>query len=97
MDVYMDFSARYVTEFEAKWMRGRFPPGEPLLGTPDLQSLADLTSAVNVVRTMRLVPVGPRLLTVMALTALVPFAPLLLFQYPLAELVQKLFTNLIGL
>ena len=76
--VYMGFAARYVTEFESKWMSNGLPAGEPLLGTPDLQSLADLANAVNVVRTMRLVTIGPRLLTVMALAAVVPFAPPLL-------------------
>ena len=97
MGVYMGLAARYVTEFESKWMSNGLPAGEPLLGTPDLQSLADLANAVNVVRTMRLVTIGPRLLTAMALAAVLPFVPLLLFQYPLAELTQKLFTSLVGL
>jgi hypothetical protein len=96
MGVYMGFAARYVTEFEAKWLGGGLPPSEPLLGTPDLQSLADLANAVSIVRTMRWVTIGPRLLTMVTLAALVPLAPLLLFQYPLAELAQKLFKNLFG-
>ena len=33
----------------------------------------------------------------MTIAALVPFLPLLLFRYPLAELAQKLFTRLLGL
>jgi hypothetical protein len=32
-----------------------------------------------------------------ALAAIVPFAPLLLFQYPIAELAQKFFSRLLGL
>ena len=97
MGVYMDLAARYVTEFEAKWTSGGSPAREPLLGTPDLQSLADLGNSVRVVRTMRWVTIGSRLLTAMTLAALVPLAPLLLFQYPLAELAQKLIKNLVGL
>jgi len=93
----MDLAARYVTEFEAKWTSGGSPAREPLLGTPDLQSLADLGNSVRVVRTMRWVTIGSRLLTAMTLAALVPLAPLLLFQYPLAELAQKLIKNLVGL
>jgi hypothetical protein len=46
---------------------------------------------------MRWVPIGPRLLTLMALAAVVPLAPLVLFQYSLAELLQAFFTNLVGL
>ena len=94
---YMGLAARYVTEFEAKWTDGAVPSSEPLMGTPDLQSLADLANAVNVVKAMRWITVGPRLLTMMILAAIVPLAPLLLFQYPLAELAQKFFSMLVGL
>jgi hypothetical protein len=97
MGVYASLAARYVTEFEAKWTSGGSPEGAPLLGTPDLQSLADLANSVRIVRTMRWVTIGPRLLTQLTLAALVPFSPLLLFQYPLAELAQKLINHLVGL
>ena len=63
----------------------------------DRMALADLGNSVRVVRTMRWVTIGSRLLTAMTLAALVPLAPLLLFQYPLAELAQKLIKNLVGL
>jgi len=59
--------------------------------------LADLAKSVSIVRTMRLVTIGPRLLTLLSLAALVPFLPLMLFQYPLAELAQKLIKHLVGL
>ena len=78
-------------------MRGGAAPGEPLLGTPDIQTLADLANSINVVRNRKWAPIGPRLLTQLALAALVPLAPLVLFKYPLAELVQKFFEGLIGL
>ena len=94
---YMTLSARYVREFEAKWTGGSIPEGEPLLGSADLQSLADLTSAIGVVKSMRWITVGPRLLTMMTLAAAAPLTPLLLFQYPLAELAQKFFSRLVGL
>ncbi len=97
MSVYMSLAASYVTEFEAKWMSGSPPADERLLGTPDLQSLADLANSVTVVRTMRWVTIGPRLLSMMALAALVPVTPLVLFRYPLTELAQKLIKNLVGL
>jgi hypothetical protein len=98
MGVYMGFAGRYVAEFEEKWLgSGGVPPGQSMLGTPDLQSLADLANSVNIVRNMRWVPIGPRLLTEMTLAALVPLAPLLLFKYPLAELAQRFFARLVGL
>jgi hypothetical protein len=94
---YMTLSARYVKEFEAKWTGGSIPEGEPLLGSADLQSLADLNNAIGVVKSMRWITVGPRLLTMMTLAAAAPLTPLLLFQYPLAELAQKFFSHLVGL
>jgi hypothetical protein len=94
---YMTLSARYVKEFEAKWMRGSLPQGEPLLGNPDLQSLADLTNAIAVVKSMRWITVGPRLLTMMTVAAVTPLMPLLLFQYPVGELVRRLLSRIVGL
>ena len=93
--LYMSLAASYVTDFETKWT-GEVPAGEPLLGTADLQSLADLANAVGVVKGMRWITVGPRLLTMMAMAAAVPLAPLLLFQYPLADLAHKFFSRLVG-
>ncbi len=95
--LYTGLAARYVTDFEAKWTTTDAAPGEPLLGTADIQSLADLANAVSVVKAMRWITVGPRLLTMMTLAAAVPLAPLMLFQYPLAELAEKFFTKLVGL
>jgi hypothetical protein len=93
---YMELASRYVNAFEEKWIRSR-PADEPLIGTPDLQSLADLTSSVEIARDMRLVPAGPRLLLGVAAAAGLPILPLLLFQYPLAELIQTFLGRLVGL
>ena len=93
----MDLAARYVTEFEEKWTGDRTAADSTLLGTADIQSLADLGNAFNVVKGMRWITVGPRLLTTMTMAAVVPLAPLLLFRYPIGELAQKLFSRLIGL
>ena len=79
VSAYMTLSARYAKEFEAKWTGGSIPEGEPLLGSADLQSLADLTNAIDEVKSMRWITVGPRLLTMMTLAAAAPLTPLLLF------------------
>jgi hypothetical protein len=50
---YMGLATRYVAEFEAKWLRDHVPTDPPLLGSPDLQSLADLANAISVVKGMR--------------------------------------------
>ena len=94
---YMVFAARYVNDFEKKWLNASAIPADLLLGTPDLQSLADLSNSVGIVRNMRWVPVSPRLLITVVIAALLPMLPLLLFKYPIAELVQRVLNKLAGL
>jgi hypothetical protein len=93
---YMGLAERYVHQFDSKWF-GTPAPGEPLLGTPDIQSLADLSNSVTIVREMRWAPISSRLLITIVAGALVPTLPLLLMKYPIAELTTKLFTGLFGL
>jgi hypothetical protein len=92
--LYNGLAARYVKEFEAKWLEST--SHDELLGTPDLQSLADLANAVSVVKGMRWITIGPRLLTIMTVAVVGPLTPLFLFRYPLAELAQKFFSKLVG-
>jgi hypothetical protein len=44
-----------VRKFDAMWVRGGAPADEPLVGSADIQSLADLGNSFEVVRTMRIV------------------------------------------
>ena len=53
---YGTLAERYVREFDAKWLRGGAPADEPLVGSADIQSLADLGNSYEVVRTMRIAP-----------------------------------------
>jgi hypothetical protein len=94
---YVVFAARYVNDFEKKWLNAAAIPAEPLLGTSDLQSLADLSNSVGIVRNMRWVPVSTRLLIAVVIAAMLPMLPLFLFKYPIAELAQRLFSKLAGL
>ncbi len=94
---YMVLAARYVTEFDRKWLGSSPPQNEPLLGTADLQSLADLNNSVSVVRSMQLVPVSPRMILFLAAAALLPMLPLVLFKFPVDVLAQKLFSILFGM
>jgi hypothetical protein len=93
---YAVLGARYVHAFERKWLTNA-PNEEPLLGTADLQSLADLGNSVEVVRKMRLAPVSIRLVATIGVAAALPLLPLLLFDYPLADLAKMLFNKLAGL
>jgi hypothetical protein len=94
---YSKFAERYVSEFDGKWLGANPAAGEPLLGTADIQSLADLSNSVGIVRDMRIVPVSPSLLIYLAVAALLPLLPLLVLKYPIADLLAKFSSGLTGL
>lgn len=94
---YGELAERYVNAFERKWLGDGAVTDEPLLGSADIQSLADLSTSVDIVRDMRLVPVSPSMLMYLAIAALVPMLPLVLFKYPVADLLAKFFQRLSGL
>lgn len=88
---YGSLAARYVREFDGKWLRGGAPSGEPLVGTADLQSLADLGNSFEVVKGMRLAPVTRDAILQLAAATLLPVVPLLLTMMPWDELLKRLF------
>jgi len=88
---YGTLAQRYVREFDAKWLRGGAPADEPLVGSGDIQSLADLGNSYSVVRSMRIVPVTRDALLQLAGAVLAPIVPLALTMMPLEELLKQLF------
>ena len=88
---YGTLAERYVREFDAKWLRGGAPAGEPLVGSGDIQSLADLSNSFEVVRTMGIAPVTKQAIVQLVAATLAPIVPLALTMMPLEELLKKLF------
>jgi hypothetical protein len=88
---YGTLAERYVREFDAKWLRGGAPADEPLVGSADIQSLADLGNSYEVVRTMRITPITRDAVLRLAAATLIPLVPLLLTMMPLEELLKVLF------
>jgi hypothetical protein len=93
---YMGMASRYVNAFDRKWVRDEKASGESQLGTADLQSLADLTNSVSVVRGMRWIPAGRRLVLELAACVILPLMPLLLLKYPFEQLAARSFRMLTG-
>jgi hypothetical protein len=87
---YGTLAERYVRAFDAKWLRGGAPADEPLMGSGDIQSLADMGNSFEVVRTMRVAPVNKETIILLAAATLAPVAPLLLTMMPLEQLLKKL-------
>ena len=88
---YGVLAERYAREFDAKWLRGGAPANEPLLGSSDIQSLADLGNSFQVVREMRIVPIKRDDLLRLVGATLAPIVPLALTMMSLEELLKKLF------
>jgi hypothetical protein len=79
---------RYVESFEQKWVRQK--PAEELLGSADIQSLADLGNSYAVVREMRAFPFGLEDITRLAIATAAPLLPLLLTVFSAEELVLRI-------
>ena len=78
-------AVRYNRRFEQKWVHGDAPPDEDLLGSADIQSLADLGTSHSVVQDIRLFPFGWRDVTRLISVAASPLLPLLLTVFSLEE------------
>jgi hypothetical protein len=85
---YGQLASRYVQGFQEKWIHERAFSEDELLGSGDIQSLADLGNSFTVVQEMRLVPFG--LKDAARLAAATPLIPLGLTIFSLEELVTRL-------
>lgn len=88
---YGTLAERYVRDFDIKWLRGGAPSDEPLVGSADIQSLADLTNGYEVVRSMRIVPITRDAILQLGAAVLVPIVPLALTMMSLEDLAKQLF------
>jgi hypothetical protein len=87
---YGALAERYVREFDAKWVRGRAPSDERLIGSGDIQSLADLANSFEVIRTIQLAPISKEAVIQLLVATFLPLAPLLLTMMSLDELLKRL-------
>jgi hypothetical protein len=87
---YGTLAQQYVREFDQKWIRDGAPVGEPLVGSADIQSLADLHNSFDVIRNMRLVPFSKEMILQLAIITLIPFLPLTLTMFSFEELIDRL-------
>ena len=90
----LDFSTlvlRYDRKFEEKWIeRTTGETDDSLLGSADIQSLADIASAYEHVNDMLLIPFDMKGFAVLVFAALFPFLPLVATVVPVQEILKKL-------
>ena len=86
---YGQLASRYVEDFEQKWVGRNTTNADELLGSGDIQSLADLGNSYGAVREMQLVPFALQDVTRLAVATAVPLLPLGLTVFSLDELVMR--------
>jgi hypothetical protein len=85
---YGTLASTYVMDFDQKWLRSKVNEGE-LLGTGDIQSLADLGNSFAVVREMSAVPFAKDDVARLLIATVAPIVPLLLTIMPLEQLLTE--------
>jgi hypothetical protein len=81
---------RYVEGFERKWVEGNANEAAELLGSGDIQSLADLGNSYAAVKEMRPVPFDLQDIGRLAAVTAVPLLPLGLTVFSFEELVMRI-------
>jgi len=87
---YGTLGTLYARSFERKWLGGGMPIDEPLIGSGDIQSLADLGNSYETLNDMRLVPFDLRSILRLAIAVLAPIAPLLLTMISMEQLLSQI-------
>lgn len=81
----------YDRAFDEKWIkRPHSENRESLLGSADIQALADIATAYDHVERMRVFPFDPKAGLVLVAAAVIPFIPLVGTAIPLTEILTKL-------
>jgi hypothetical protein len=87
---YGALAADYVRQFDQRWLRSQDRKTTPLLGSGDIQSLADLDHAYAVIKEMRALPFSRDMLVQMLWATLAPFVPLVFTMIPLEEVLDRM-------
>ena len=85
---YGTLATTYTGLFHKKWIQRQNPENEPILGTADIQSLADLGNSYLFVEKMTLLPIDIRTILQLVVASLLPLAPLLLTVMPLKSILK---------
>jgi len=92
---YSAFATEYTSSFRKKWMSRPRQTEETLLGTGDIQSLADLGNSYSFVEKMHFLPMKARTPINLAIACLIPMAPLSLTVMPIGEILKMLLKTIL--
>ena len=86
---YGVLGSRYVDAFRRKWLCTHPHTRESLVGSADIQSLADLANAFDVIRGMYLVPITRNTVLRLLFVIVIPLLPLVLTMIPFEQIVDR--------
>ncbi len=92
---YGAVASQYVDHFYLKWIGTPHYEKKSLIGSPDIQSLADLSHSFNVVRETYLIPVGWNQLIRLIIVIICPLLPLVFTMIPLEQIIERLVKTLL--
>ncbi len=92
---YGQLASDYVVDFAAKWTAGAKMECQPLLGSADIQSLADLANSYAVVKEVKLVPFGKHTIIGFVVVIALPLSPLIFTMFSPEELLKRFITILL--
>lgn len=87
---YGKLASDYTRRFDKKWVHAGTAGEEPLLGTADIQSLADLGNSFAIIKGMRVMPPNIRHAETLVMAAALPMIPLLAFIMPVEKILKQL-------
>jgi hypothetical protein len=83
-------ASHYVNDFRTKWVQHPSGKSGPLLGTPDIQSLADLGNSFKSVSDIRFIPFGKDTILRLGGLLILPLLPLTLTVVPIKQIIDWL-------
>jgi len=91
---YGVLASRYTADFHRKWISDN-GGSEEILGSGDIQSLADLSNSFAVIRSMSIIPFTKTTVLRLAIIAIIPILPLTLTVIPLDQMIDQLLKALL--
>ena len=89
--VYGVLGMEHAKSFDLKWIRGKNPETDSILGSADASSMADFSAMFDVVDEMRVVPLDFKTTFMpVAASAILPFLPLVLTMFPLGDVLKAI-------
>jgi hypothetical protein len=94
--LYGDFMRRYTLWFHGKWIERPPAEQERALGSPDIQSLADIGHAYQVASKTRVFVFGPRTVFLVWFAGILPMIPVFATTLTVEAVLKRILTTVLG-